>query len=130
MRSALASVLVLHGLIHALGFAQAFHLADMPGFHHPIAGRAGLLWLAAALLLVGSGGLLLGSARAWWRLALPGVALSQLLIVSAWNDAKYGTLANVLVLVPLLTVSLDLHRGPRGSAPAAIWWSSARRRDR
>jgi hypothetical protein len=130
MRSALASVLVLHGLIHALGFAQAFHLAELPGFHHPIAGRAGLLWLATALLLVGSGGLLLSSVRGWWRLALPGVALSQVLIVSAWNDAKYGTLANVLVLVPLLTVSLDLRRGRPGPAPAAIRWSSARTRGR
>ena len=43
----------------------------------------------------------------WWYPALPGVLLSQGLIVTAWGDAKFGTLANVIIAIPLLVAALD-----------------------
>jgi hypothetical protein len=43
--------------------------------------------------------------------ALAGVVLSQALIVSAWSDAKYGTLANGIALAALLVVLLDFRTG-------------------
>jgi hypothetical protein len=35
------------------------------------------------------------------------VLLSQGLIVTAWSDAKFGTLANVIITIPLLVAALD-----------------------
>lgn len=40
----------------------------------------------------------ISSWRAWWVVALGAGALSQILVVSSWTDAKLGTVANVLVL--------------------------------
>ena len=64
-----------------------------------ISPEAGLLWLLAAILLIAAAiGLVLG-APWWWYPALPGVLLSQGLIVTAWSDAKFGTLANVIITI-------------------------------
>jgi hypothetical protein len=63
MKHVLAIVLVLHGLIHTLGFVKAFRLADVAQLREPIGPAAGLLWLTAAALLVASAALLLAGAR-------------------------------------------------------------------
>jgi hypothetical protein len=42
----------------------------------------------------------------WWLPALGAILVSQLVIVTAWSDAKFGTLANLLVLVPAVIVGL------------------------
>ena len=58
MRVALVALLVVHGLLHLMGFAKAFGLAAL--------------------------------------------VASQAAIVSSWSDAKYGTLANVAVLLAVV----------------------------
>jgi hypothetical protein len=101
MRIALAVLIALHGLIHLLGPAKAFGWTDVSQLRVPISPEAGLLWLlAAAPLIAGAIGLVLG-APWWWYPALPGVLLSQGLIVTAWSDAKFGTLANLIIALPL-----------------------------
>lgn len=107
MRIALAALLALHGLIHLLGPAKAFKWADVSQLRAPISPGAGLLWLLAAVLLIAAAvGVALGVPR-WWYPALPGLLLSQGLIVAAWGDAKFGTLANLLIAIPLLVTALD-----------------------
>ena len=63
MKYAVTALLVVHGVITLLGFVKAFDLFPVTQLQTPISQPAGLLWLAAALLLVGSGVVLLvGSA--------------------------------------------------------------------
>lgn len=107
MRIALAVFILLHGLIHLLGPVKAFGWADVSQLRAPISPAAGLLWLAAAVLLIAAATGLLLRAPWWWYPALPGVLLSQALIVTAWGDAKFGTLANVIIAIPLLVAALD-----------------------
>jgi hypothetical protein len=107
MRVALAVFIVLHGLIHLLGPATAFGWADVGQLRAPIPPAAGLLWLAAAALLIAAATGLVLRAPWWWYPALPGVLLSQGLIVTAWGDAKFGTLANAIIAIPLLVAALD-----------------------
>lgn len=107
MRIALSVFILLHGLIHLLGSAKAFRWADVSQLRAPISPVAGLLWLAAAVLLIAAATGLLLRAPWWWYPALPGVLLSQGLITTAWGDAKFGTLANVIIAIPLLVVALD-----------------------
>jgi hypothetical protein len=102
MRFLIAIILVLHGGIHLMGFVKAFGLADVPALRDPISARAGTGWLVAALLLGSAAVLLLLAEQRWWMPAITGVLLSQVLIVSAWHDAKFGTLANVIVAVPIV----------------------------
>lgn len=107
MRFALAVFILLHGLIHLLGPAKAFGWADVSQLRAPISPAAGLLWLAAAVLLIAAATGLVLRAPWWWYPILPGVLLSQGLIVTAWGDAKFGTLANVIIAIPLLVAALD-----------------------
>ena len=107
MRIALVVLIALHGLIHLLGAAKAFGWADVSQLRAPISPEGGVLWLLAVVLLItGAIGLVLGASW-WWYPALPGVLLSLGLIVTAWTDAKFGILANVVIAIPLLVSALD-----------------------
>ena len=120
MRNFLAALLGVHGFIHVLGFLGAVTAAGGAVLQAPPSARVGVLWLAAAVLLVASAVLLLAGVRAWWIPALAGVVLSQALIVGAWSEAKWGTLANLVVLVPLLVVLLDFRAGSLHSTYARV----------
>ena len=105
MRIAFVIVVVVHGLIHLLGFVKAFGLAEVPqlgGATIVDLGPAwvrplGAAWLIAAVVLVAAAALLVAGAPGWWRLGLVGVLLSQALIVLLWRDARAGTVANVIL---------------------------------
>lgn len=107
MRIALAVLLILHGLLHGLGFAKGLGLATLPQLTTPISRASAALWLVAGLAMV-------ATALSPWRwLYLVGalaIALSQVAIVSAWVDAKFGTLPNLVALVAV-TLSF-LQQGP------------------
>lgn len=106
MRYLVAALLAVHGLIHLLGAAKGLGLAALPQLRQPIAGPAGAAWLLAAVLLLAGGGLLTTGARAWWAPALAGAVVSQALIVASWQDAKWGTIANVLVALAVVVLSV------------------------
>jgi hypothetical protein len=111
MRIAFAVLIALHGLIHLLGPTKAFGWANVTQLRQPISPTGGVLWLCAAVLLVGSAIAVAISARWWWYLALPGALLSQVLIAQTWSDAKFGTLANIVIAVPLLLLAADARAG-------------------
>lgn len=108
MKLAFVILLVLHGAIHWLGFAKGFHWAALPQLQLPISRAGGLVWLAASTLLLAGALALLGGSRHWGVLALLGVVVSQVLIAGQFKDAKYGTLANALILLPAALSALDL----------------------
>lgn len=102
MKYLLLVVIAVHGLIHLMGFTKAFGLASFEQLRVPISQPLGLLWLAAALLFLLSAVLLLAAPDWWWAPALGAVVISQLVIITSWGDARFGTLANLIVLVPAL----------------------------
>ncbi|MDX1674611.1 MAG: hypothetical protein R3314_07455, partial [Longimicrobiales bacterium] len=122
MRFVLPALLALHGVIHLLGFVKAFELAEVAELQLPVSPRAGLLWLAAAILLVGSAAAVFLTPRLWWVPALVGVTLSQALIIGAWGDARFGTIANGILLVPILLAAVDL----RPSSLRSLYRTEAR----
>ena len=99
MRWALVGVLVVHGLIHLMGAAKAFGLADLPQLTQPISRAWGLAWLVASGLVVGTAALLAIGARSAWPLGAVALLVSQVVIASSWRDAWAGTAVNVLLLV-------------------------------
>lgn len=99
MKIALFCLVSLHGLIHLMGFVKAFGYAEMPALTQPISKPLGLLWLVVAVLFLGTAVLLWLQPMLWWPLALTALLLSQGLIVSAWKDARFGTVANLILLV-------------------------------
>jgi hypothetical protein len=97
-----ALFLIAHGLIHLMGTAKA-----MGG---RIDRSVGLLWLLAAALLIATAISLFTWPRWWWVVGAAAVVVSQVAIVTSWPDARYGTIANVIIL---LGVTLGfLSQGP------------------
>jgi hypothetical protein len=95
-------VLAAHGLIHVLGFARAFGLAELEQLRLPISRPWGLVWGACALLIIAAAIARAAGARWWWMPAAPGLVASQIVIIAFWSDARFGTLANVALLVPVV----------------------------
>jgi hypothetical protein len=96
MRIALSGLLIIHGLIHLMGFAKAFGFAELPQLTQPISRPLGALWLAAGLLMIASA---FTPTRWLWLVGGIAVVLSSVVIFTAWHDAKYGFIANVIVLL-------------------------------
>lgn len=92
-------ILIVHGLIHLLGFVKAFGLADVSQLTQNISKPAGVSWLIATLLFVATGIVFLLGKEWWWMIAIPALVLSQLLIVMSWQDAKFGTIANAIICI-------------------------------
>ncbi|MCU0376558.1 MAG: hypothetical protein MUF24_14720 [Chitinophagaceae bacterium] len=94
----------LHGLIHLLGFVKAFELARIDSLSKPIGRPTGLLWLLATGLF---GALLImyaGSVPGWKMIGVAAVVLSQVLVLMHWHDARYATLANVIIALGLIFI--------------------------
>ncbi|MEW6511708.1 MAG: DUF6544 family protein [Bacteroidota bacterium] len=112
LRSLFAVALIIHGLIHVLGVAREWKIVKenrIPGARLlPPAGQtatmAGVCWLAACIAFVLAGTLLLVSAEGWWRIAVIGMVISQVLIIVFWKEARAGTIVNA-ALFPVLLVS-------------------------
>lgn len=99
MKLLFAVVVVLHGLIHLMGTAKAFGIAEIPQLTQPIAGPLGLLWLVAAALLLMTAISLFTWPQWWWVVGAGAIVVSQVAILTSWSDARYGTIANVIVLL-------------------------------
>lgn len=107
MKHAFALLLAAHGAIHLLGFAKGFGLAPVAALKLPISRPAGALWLLASLLFLAAAALIYAAPGRWWVTAAPALLVSQVLITGAWADARFGTVANALVAVPLAVALLQ-----------------------
>lgn len=109
MKYFFAFILIIHGSIHLLGFIKAFDFSEIQQLTRFIPKVAGLLWLLVFLLfLTTTIGFILG--QGWWfYLALVSVLISQILILMVWQDAKFGTIANVIILLVAMLAWSD-HR--------------------
>ena len=88
MTVVIAIVLVVHGLIHVLGFAKAVGLADLPQLTQPISPLLGAVWLLAALLFIAAAAALFVWPRGWWAIAACAIVVSMLLIVPTWTEDR------------------------------------------
>ena len=102
LRLLLVILLILHGLIHLMGFAKSYKLAELPQLTQAIPRLLGIPWLCTALLLLASAVMFIVGRDIWWIPASAALMLSQVLIILAWSDAKFGTVVNVMLLVFVL----------------------------
>jgi hypothetical protein len=111
MRIALIVLFVVHGALHLLGFLKAWGLAALPQMNGrtiillgaPATRVVGTLWLLAAAVLLIAAALHIAARESWWIAGAVGLLLSQALIILAWPDAKFGTVANVFILIAVLS---------------------------
>lgn len=92
-------VVFVHGLIHFMGFAKAFGYGNITQLTKHISKSNGLLWLLVAILFVAATVLILLKKESWPYVAIISVVISQVLIITLWKDAKFGTIINVIILL-------------------------------
>ncbi|WP_062619491.1 DUF6544 family protein [Aequorivita aquimaris] len=102
MKIAFFILLSLHGLIHLMGFFKAFGFAEISQLSQNFSKPQGLLWLAVALTFITIGILFLLKNNLWFWIAVATVVVSQVLIIVNWQDAKFGTIINLIVLIVAL----------------------------
>ncbi|MCL6461676.1 hypothetical protein SAMN05444372_11291 [Flavobacterium micromati] len=98
----LSFFIVIHGLIHFIGFAKAFNFGTISQISKEISKPVGLLWLGTAFLFLFVTILFLLKKEAWMIVGITAIVISQLLIFAVWKDAKFGTIANIIILVAVL----------------------------
>ena len=109
-RIVISIVLLVHGLIHLMGFLKAWGFPIAKNFNVraliTLSGNEsktiGLLWLLCCIGLVASCIIFLLEKDWWWMVGAISLLLSQSLIILYWHDAKYGTLINVIILLAVL----------------------------
>ena len=119
LRIIFASVLVIHALLHLIGFAKAWATGpkgqlsgetfiQLSGHPSKVTGIAWLL--AGTLFLCATLGFLLR--REWyWIPAVAALVISQVLIIMDWPDARYGTILNIGVFVVVIISSAAMKFG-------------------
>jgi hypothetical protein len=102
MRVALVILIGIHGMIHLFGFLKAFRVSEFDAISQPISKTYGIAWLGAFIIFAITLVLLLIQSRYWWMSGFLAVIASQSLILIFWSDAKFGTIANLLILLAII----------------------------
>jgi len=95
-------LLILHGLIHLMGFFKAYDIAEIEALKLPISQITGLAWAGVAVLFLFAAADYLMGIDWWWIPAAIGVLSSQVLVIMYWQDAKFGSIANAIILIACL----------------------------
>lgn len=101
MRILFAIILFLHLLIHLIGFAKANHWLTIAQDSN-ISGTQGFLWLSVSILLLVTAVFFLLHKPIWIILAIPVVIISQVLIILNWNETKFGSILNLIILIVVI----------------------------
>lgn len=99
MRIVFLIIVVLHGLIHLLGFVKAMGFKEVKELTLPISIPIGFVWLSAAVLFFFYGIFYAANSKYALFFGIVAVVVSLILAIAFWQDAKFGTIANFLILV-------------------------------
>lgn len=102
MRIALIVIIGIHSIIHLFGFLKAFGISEFNTISQPISKVLGIFWLMTFMLFAITFVLLLFHFDYWWICGILALIASQLLIFNFWTDAKFGTLANIIILLAII----------------------------
>jgi len=99
VRWVVVALVLVHGLIHLLGAAKGFGWAEVAVLEQPVGPVGGVAWLVAAVLVAAAAAVMAAGLRWWWVAAATAAVVSQAVILTSWSDARWGTIANIVVLL-------------------------------
>ncbi|MBK8080353.1 MAG: hypothetical protein IPK25_08765 [Saprospiraceae bacterium] len=97
-------IVLLHGLIHFMGFVKGFGIKEVKELTLPISKTAGLFWLIAAVLFIVYGILHITHPKYGWIVGLLAVVVSQILVFyvlercKVWHHLKPDNFICVIVV--------------------------------
>jgi hypothetical protein len=95
-------ITLTHGLIHFVGFTIAFKYVNFTQLSSEISRPIGILWFVSGMLFIVSSILYILEKELWVYFGFLAVILSQVLIINSWQNTKFGTIPNVIILVILI----------------------------
>lgn len=98
MRALFLIIVILHGLIHLLGFVKGIGLKEVKELTLFVSKPMGFVWLTASVLFLIYGIMYIANSKYAWLIGLVAVVISQILVIMFWKDAKFGTIPNMLIL--------------------------------
>lgn len=98
----LAFIIFIHGLIHLMGYSRAFKYSEIKAIKAHISKPIGVLWITGCLLFITTAILLTINNDYWKILGIISITISQIAIITNWKDAKYGTIANLIILASII----------------------------
>lgn len=110
LRYLIALIILMHGLIHFMGFAKAFGYGNITQITKEVPKTEGVFWLLTAFIFIIASILFLLKKDTWIITSIIAVVISQILIILAWKDAKFGTIANIIILITAISISLNLFK--------------------
>lgn len=97
-------LIFIPGSIHCMGFAKAFNYRNITLLTKEISKLAGTMCPLTAFFFIAGTILFLSKKYVWWIAGLVTVIISQVLIFDVWKDAKFGTIAKIIILfVPIFS---------------------------
>lgn len=102
-------IVLVHALIHLLGFVKGFKIKEIKELTTPVSQTMAVAWLIAALLLLTFAIMYASHADYAWLVGAIALSISQLLIILFWKDAKFGTIPNILIAVASIAAWGDYH---------------------
>lgn len=95
-------ILVIHSLIHLIGFLKGFKPIQIPNLKMQIKKKYAIIWLISSLLFLITALLFIFKIDSWQISLLISVIISQSLIIKYWRDARFGTIINIIAFIILL----------------------------
>ena len=110
LRILFIALLFVHGLVHLTGFYSEWKLGSSStlsgktlfALNNNEARISGVIWLIAGLTWLTAGLLYFLKRDSFWIPAFVAIVISQILIIFYWHDAKFGTIANAIILVVVI----------------------------
>lgn len=102
MRVLLFLLIGIHGVIHLLGFLKGFQILKSESVELSVSRPMAFFWLSTALLFTVTSIAFFLKKDSWIFLGIIAVICSQILIFLHWQDAQWGTLANIVLFICLL----------------------------
>jgi len=99
MKNILPILLFLHGAIHSIGFQKAYELPFIENLTASVSNTYGIFWFLTFVLFLVVGITHLAKLDWWYILAFVAVICSSILIISVWEEAKFGMIPNVVILI-------------------------------
>ncbi|PQJ80949.1 hypothetical protein BTO18_07290 [Polaribacter porphyrae] len=98
MRIALIILIVIHGILHLFEFFKALGISEF----NAISKAHGIFWFFTFILFTISVILILIHSNYWLLSGFLAVIISEVLILNYWSDAKFGTIANIIILIAII----------------------------
>ena len=111
MKTFLICILVFHGFLHLEAFLKAFKFIKLEKLQIIISRKEGLFWLVASILIILSTIFYAFNLSIFWLIGIMAIIVSQSLIFSRWRQARFGTIINVIFLVPVTVSCLNFLPG-------------------